>query len=154
MAGKHSYTITLKNNASEDEAIIYLMGVNKGFLLPTKEGRKRILELLNLPITYSRAFDLFLVPGHINSEEKIHVRNVSKIKLVELKTTKKRLISSPKGFFFGATQNEFDLAERLGEQFSFCFVCLHAETPSYHLLTLKELEKLIKTKRTQFQINL
>jgi hypothetical protein len=74
--------------------------------------------------------------------------------LVELKTTKKKLLSLPAGFFFGATDNEFQLARKLGEQYKFCFISLHPETPKYSLLSLEELEKIIRTKRLQYQINL
>lgn len=69
------------------------------------------MELLQLPRKYSRAFDLFKVPGSINSENEIVVSNVSEIQLIELKTTKKHLPNNPRGFFFGATENEFNIAK-------------------------------------------
>ena len=74
--------------------------------------------------------------------------------LVELKTTRKYLPESPKGFFFGATENEFKLAAELGDRYHFCFVCLHPDSLGYSLLGLSELEPMIRTKRTQYQINL
>ena len=55
---------------------------------------------------------------------------------------------NPKGFFFGATENEFNLAKRLGDGY------IHKDSLSHALLTLTELEKIIKTKRIQFQINI
>lgn len=73
---------------------------------------------------------------------------------IELKTTKKFLPENPKGFFFGATENEFNFGKILGERFRFCFVCLNESSLSYKLLTINELEKIIKNKRIQFQINL
>ena len=72
---------------------------------------------------------------------------------IELKTTKKYLPENPKGFFFGATENEFNFGEILGSRFRFCFVSLHEKGSSYALLTLSELEGRIKNKRIQFQIN-
>lgn len=80
--------------------------------------------------------------------------NKNNICLIELKTTKKKLIDNPKGFFFGATKNEFDLAKELGIYYRFCFVSLHNESKGYCVLTLDEVENLIKTKRIQYQINL
>lgn len=74
--------------------------------------------------------------------------------LVELKTTKKYLPDNPKGFFFGATENEFNFGELLGEKFRFCFVCLNENSLSISLQTIPELEKRIRNKRIQFQINL
>jgi hypothetical protein len=73
---------------------------------------------------------------------------------VELKTTKKYLPESPKGFFFGATENEFNFGKALGDKFRFCFVCLNERSPSHAMLTVDELELLIRTRRIQFQINL
>lgn len=154
MASKKSYTITLDNNVSEKEALQYLIDSDLNFINPDKESRKVIMELLNIDSRYSRAFDLVLIPGHTNLEEVIELSNTDLITLVELKTTKKALPNLPKGFFFGATQNEFDLAEQLGDQYQFCFVSLHPDTLGYELMTVPELDKIIRTKRVQFQINL
>jgi hypothetical protein len=74
--------------------------------------------------------------------------------LIELKCTRAFLPNNPKGFFFGATQNEFDFGERLGEKFRFCFVCLNEQSLSHALLSVPELEQIIRTRRIQYQINL
>lgn len=74
--------------------------------------------------------------------------------LVELKTTKKYLPENPKGFFFGATENEFNFGKILGPRFRFCFVSLNEKGSSYAFLTLEELEERIKNRRIQYQINL
>jgi len=109
MARKHSYTITIDNNTSEKEAIQFLVDSDKNFINPDKESRKTIMELLKIDKKFSRAFDLILIPGHTNLEKIIELDQTSDIILVELKTTKKRLDNNPRGFFFGATENEFDL---------------------------------------------
>ena len=154
MAYQHSYTITLDNNNSEKEAINYLLNTDKNFLNPNKESRKKILEFLDIDRRYFKAYDLILIPGYTNLEEIIELENFDQITFIELKTTKKKLPNLPKGFFFGATQNEFDFAELLGNKFMFCFVSLHADSLSHCLLTLKDLENIIRTKRIQYQINL
>jgi len=154
MASHKSYSITLSNNRTEKAAIDYVMTADRTLLNPSRESRKHILDILELPSSFARAFDLIQVPGHVNSESEITTAEKHEITLIELKTTQKYLPNSPKGFFFGATQNEFDLAERMGNQFRFCFVCLHPNSLGYHLLTLSDLNNLIRTKRTQFQINL
>jgi hypothetical protein len=153
MASEHSYKITLSNNRTEKRAIDFLMKEDSSFLLPTKEGRKRILEILGLNKKYARAFDLFKLPGHTNSEQEVTPEHAKLITLVELKTTEKYLPANPKGFFFGATQNEFDIAQALGDQYKFCFVSLHLNSPGYSLLSLAEIEPLVVSKRVQFQIN-
>lgn len=91
--------------------------------------------------------------GKVATEEVIKT-HLDEIYLVELKTTRKYLPENPKGFFFGATQNEFDFGERLGDKYRFCFVCLHPDSPSYAMLSVPELEAIMRTKRIQYQINL
>lgn len=154
MASEHSYTITLNNNRTEKAAIDYLLAVDSRLWLPSKDSRKHILAALGLDPKFARAFDMVLVEGEVATESELRVADVDKITLVELKTTRKRLPDMPRGFFFGATQNEFDLAEALGERFRFCFVCLDPSTLGHRMLTLVELQQLIKTQRTQYQINL
>ena len=154
MANNHSYTITLDNNKSEKEALLFLIESDINFLNPDKESRKIILEMLGIDKKFARAFDLILIPGHTNLEQVIQLKKVEDIILVELKTTKKKLINLPSGFFFGATESEFSLARQLGCQYKFCFVSLHEESKGFALLTLEELNNVIKTKRIQYQINL
>jgi hypothetical protein len=154
MASNHSYTITLDNNKSEKEAINFLIKSNIEFLNPDKQSRKFIMEKLRIPAQYSRAFDLIMIKGRDNTSQSIELFDFEDIILVELKTTKKKLVNLPKGFFFGATESEFQLARLLKEKYKFCFVSIHEESMSYLLLTIDELEKIIKTKRIQYQINL
>jgi hypothetical protein len=154
MASNKSYTITLENNRSEKEALAFLLESDVNFLNPTKESRKLILELLKIDKKYIRAFDLILIPGHTNLEEIIELNKPEEIVLVELKTTKKKHINLPYGFFFGATESEFSIATQLGEAYRFCFVSLHKDSKGFVMLTLDQLNKIIKKKRIQYQINL
>jgi hypothetical protein len=154
MANNHSYTITLDNNKSEKEAFAFLIASDINFINPDKVSRGIIMEMLSIEKKYSKAFDLILIPGHTNLEQVIALNKTDEIVLIELKTTKKKLLNNPHGFFFGATQSEFNLAEKLGDKYKFCFVSLHPESKSYFLITLEELNKIIKTKRVQYQINL
>lgn len=154
MAYNHSYTITVDNNLSEKETISFLLSTDINFINPDKESRKIIMNLLKIDKKFARAFDLILIPGHTNLEQIITLQNVENIILIELKTTKKRLLNNPKGFFFAATESEFKLGTQLGDNYKFCFVSLHPESKGYTLLTFDELNLIIKTKRIQFQINL
>ncbi len=154
MASKQSYTITTKNNNTEKEAIAFLLEENSSFIEPDKESRKAILKLLGLDSTFTRAFDLIQVAGHTNKENNFSLNTKEEITLIEIKSTKKKLENNPYGFFFGATENEFSIAEKLGNQYKFCFVCLHPDTKNYALLTTKELNQITQNKRIQYQINL
>ena len=154
MASEKSYTITLNNNRTEKEATDYVVASDSRFWVPPSSARKHILSLMGLPATFARAFDLVWVPDPIGVEGELQVEDVDRISLVELKTTRKYLPELPRGFFFGATENEFNLARELGSRYQFCFVCLHPQSPGMCRMDLIELESIIKTKRTQFQINL
>jgi len=154
MASAQSYEITLKNNITEKEAMSFLMENDLSFIEPDRESRKAILQHFGLSSKYMRAFDLIQVDGHINSEKKFILNPQDKITLIEIKSTKKKLENNPYGFFFGATENEFSIANKLGENYKFCFVCLHPETKSYATLSINQVEDIISNKRIQYQINL
>lgn len=151
MATTHSYGATLKNNKTENNAVQFVLTQNPCLKLPAKEERKQILEALKLPNSFSRAYDLVLLP----SPDITNVMSVAPEKwvLVELKTTMKKLLKNPDGFFFGATANEFALAEKLGDRYVFCFVSMHPESMGYTFVSAKDIEGKIKTKRLQYQIN-
>ncbi|MCD6010249.1 MAG: hypothetical protein K0Q79_111 [Flavipsychrobacter sp.] len=156
MSRSHSFVITLSNNITEKEGIKHLIENQKGFFEVNKASKKEILSLLNLDVKYSKTFDLIYIPNldkvkYNNTSIETHIDDII---LVELKTTKKFLPNNPKGFFFGATENEFNFAKQLGDKFRFCFVSLHKDSISFSLLTLGELENIIRNKRIQFQINL
>jgi hypothetical protein len=152
MAGPHSYGATLKNNKTENAAISFLLSSDHRFLPLSKEDRGHLLSLFGLERSFSRAFDLIYIRE--GASRNIKVLSMEDLILVELKTTQKKLSGNPAGFFFGATENEFQLARRLGDKYKFCFVSLHSESKTYKLLSLTELELMIRTKRTQYQINL
>ncbi len=151
---EHSYLITLSNNRTEKAAIDYVLGLDARYRMLDLASRKAVLERLHIDRSFSRAFDLVRLPENRCDSSQIAIADVEELVFVELKTTRKRLPDLPKGFFFGATENEFELARQLGDRFRFCFVCLHPETPGSCLLTLAELEAQIRTRRIQYQINL
>lgn len=159
MSREHSFILTLSNNATEKEGINYLMENHTGFFKIEKKMKKELLDILKIPYGYLQSFDMIYIPkftglNGINFEEKYIEVYLDEILFIELKTTKKYLPENPKGFFFGATEREFDFGRLLGNRFRFCFVCLNANSPSYAMLTLEELEEIIKLKRVQYQINL
>lgn len=153
VASTHSYGATIRNNVTESDAFLYLNEQDARFRRPNKNERKSVLKSLNLPTTFSRAFDIVYMSEGDASRSILDIP-AEDLLLVELKTTRKKLTALPSGFFFGATQNEFEIAKKLGHQYVFCFVSLHPESRGYVLLTLEELESKIKTKRIQYQINL
>lgn len=156
MSGKHSFTLTLSNNITEKEGVNYLIENHTGFFKIDLSTKKKILDLLQIEHRFLQSFDMIYIPDFVGKEingDEIETY-LEDMVLVELKTTKKYLPNNPKGFFFGATENEFNFGEILGEKFRFCFVSLHEKGSSYALLTIKELELIIRNKRIQYQINL
>lgn len=155
MADK-SFTITRKNNATEKDGIRFMESLNEGYFFVDKEARKRILELLGQPNNFARSFDMIHIPRLSAAELSLEAieTHIDEVTLVELKCTQTYLPENPKGFFFGATQNEFDFGERLGDKFRFCFVCLNPGSLSHKSLSIPELEAIMRTKRIQYQINL
>lgn len=154
MAREHSFTITLSNNLTEKAGLAHLLDKEPEWFVPDSAGRNTILVALGLDKKFRRAFDLVWIPGRKRNGTTELTIDPTTIILIELKTTRKKLPRNPRGFFFGATDNEFKLARTLGESYRFCFVCLHPETPTHFLLSLAELEKAIRVKRIQYQINL
>ena len=151
-----SFTITRKNNATEKEGIQFMESLGEGYFFVDKDERRRILELLEQPRSFARSFDMVHIPRLSKPELSLEIieTHIEEVTLVELKCTRAFLPNNPKGFFFGATQNEFDFGERLGDKFRFCFVCLNPDSLSHALLSVPELEQIIRTRRIQYQINL
>jgi hypothetical protein len=154
MAVSTSHTITIRNNISEKEGIQYILDNYKEIFNPDAKVRKELLKRFNIDQRFSKAFDLIQIPGSDNTIEEINIDDIEVINFIELKTTKKKLLNNPSKFFFGATQNEFDLADQLGNKYKFCFVSLHEESKSASFLSKEEVFSIIQNKRIQFQINL
>jgi hypothetical protein len=148
--------LTLSNNVTEKEGINFLIENYTGFFKIDLATKKELLDLLKIEHRFLQAFDLIYVPemvGKVVDAGFIQIY-LDDIILIELKTTKKYLPENPKGFFFGATENEFNFGKILGSRFRFCFVSLNEKGSSYAFLTLEELEGMIKNRRIQYQINL
>lgn len=156
MSRKHSFILTLSNNVTEKEGVNFLIENYTGFFKIDLVTKKELLNLLKIEHRFLQAFDLIYVPEMVGKEVNTSFLQtyLEDIILVELKTTKKYLPENPKGFFFGATENEFKFGEILGDRFRFCFVSLNEKGSSFSLQTIQELEKRIRNKRIQFQINL
>lgn len=156
MSRKHSFVITVSNNVTEKEGVNFLLENYTGFFKIDLTAKKELLDLLKIEHRFLQSFDLIYVPEMVGkiADSGFVKTYLEDILLIELKTTKKYLPENPKGFFFGATENEFNFGKILGTRFRFCFVSLNEKGSSYALLTLDELEERIKNRRIQYQINL
>ena len=122
MSRKHSFILTLSNNVTEKECVNYLITNHTGFFKIDLTMKKELLNLIKIDHKFLQALDLIYIPdmlGKIITEDFLQT-SLEDIILVELKTTKKYLPENPKGFFFGATENEFNFGNILGDKFRFC----------------------------------
>ena len=156
MSRKHSFTLTLSNNVTEKEGVLFLLDNHTGFFKIDLDTKKELLDLLKIERRYLQSFDLIYIPDMVGKtiDSDFLKTYLEDIIFVELKTTKKYLPENPKGFFFGATENEFNFGKILKEKFLFCFVTLNEKAPSFVLLNIEELDRIIRNKRIQYQINL
>ena len=159
MSREASYGKTKLNNVKEDAALSVLLSANASFQRPDSKTRKKILEILGLAEYSARAFDLIqtdIPMASVTVENAAEV--IDAIQLVEVKATKAAIQDENlHGFFFGATDNEYRLAKRLGDRYKFAFVVLSPKgnrPPFFVLLSLAEVEERTKTKRIQYQVNL
>jgi hypothetical protein len=78
--------------------------------------------------------------------------------LVEMKTTRASISNAAlNSSFFGATDNEFQMAKALKSKYVFAFVVINHQNdygrPFFVLLTLEQLHARTRTSRIQYQIN-
>lgn len=165
MSSPGDHEKSAKNRVTEKAGLAVLLADAKGrFQAPDTATKKELLKHLGLKdetANYgAQSFDAVysdkplppLTPENV-------ARYADRLHIVEMKTTKKPIPdSSLAGFFFGATEREYKLAEKLGDRFRFAFVVLNDDNalgrPFAVLLTHEELEKRTQTKRVQFQVNL
>lgn len=139
-----------KNLRTEKLGLKHLSAKDKNILELTREQRHRLLKLLDLNTKqYGRSFDAIRLL--VDSFEEI--KSLKDFEVIEIKVTQKHLPNFPDNFFFGMTKNEEDLMVKLGDSFKLCLISVHGE--GQHLfLTHADLQKRIKNKRIQYQINL
>ncbi len=160
---KDQFTKSGDNRIVEKAGLQDVLLKDPRFQAPTTGTKKAILKGLGLDDTKlygPQSFDAIMLPQASEVVDEVTLpKHLDQIVLVEMKTTKKPIKDAGlAGFFFGATQREYDLAAKLGERFRFAFVVLNSANaygkPFAVLLTLEELEHRTRSKRIQYQVNL
>lgn len=159
MSREASYGKTKLNNVKEDAALNVVLNSEGFYQKPDFKTRKRILELLGLGDFSARAFDLVETKTLVPALTPANVHEfIDQVTLIEIKATKAAIEDENlHGFFFGATDNEYKLAAKLGERYKFGFVVLSPKgdrKPFFVLLTLAKVDERTRTKRIQYQVNL
>lgn len=147
------------NRRAENEGLALLLQ-DPRFQVPDLATKRRIIELLPVKGDFGiQTFDAVMTPSPGPS---VNAGNLDEllgsIRLIEMKTTKKAIRDENlNGFFFGATQREYEMARALGDKYMFAFVILSADNaygrPFFVLLTLDEVERRTRSKRIQYQVN-
>ena len=106
-----------------------------------------------------QTFDAVMTPEPADPITAATPQNVlDSLTLIEMKTTLKPIKNAAlNGFFFGATEREYTMAEALGDRYQFAFVVLNDDnvygSPFAVLLTLSQVEERTHAKRLQYQVN-
>ena len=122
--------------------------------------KKRILELFLVSGAFKpQTFDAVMTsaPAPPLTVDNIE-EHLSDLTLIEMKTTRAPIRNAAlNSFFFGATDNEFQMAKALKDKYAFAFVVLNDDNdyghPFFVLLTLEQLQARTRTSRIQYQIN-
>ena len=122
--------------------------------------KKRILELLMVSGAFKpQTFDAVMTssPAPPLTVENVE-EHLASMTLVEMKTTRAPIRNAAlNSFFFGATDNEFQMAKALKSKYVFAFVVINDHNeyghPFFVLLTLEQLQARTRTSRIQYQIN-
>jgi hypothetical protein len=147
------------NKRTEKEGASLLLR-DPRFQLVDLATKRRILELIGITGAFgTKTFDLVMASSPVPP---ITLENVVEhfpiLTLVEMKTTRGTVADQAlRGFFFGATEREYAMAQVLGPQYCFAFVVLNETNvfgkPFAVLLTLEEVEQRTRTRRLQYQVN-
>ena len=128
--------------------------------MPNLATKRRILTLIGRTDAFgTQTFDALMTA---TPQPPVTTENVDglfpELRLIEMKTTRKSIQnSSLNGFFFGATEREYDMARALGSHYLFAFIVLSSANeygqPFAVLLPLDEVERRTRKRRVQYQVN-
>jgi hypothetical protein len=160
MAGDETKFGKSRSNRRVENSGLALLLEDPRFQAPDRATKLRILESLPVRGNFGiQTFDAVMsrVPVDPLSTQTVD-QHVDRLRLVEMKTTRKPIRDQAlNGFFFGATEREYEMARALGDRYLFAFVVLSADNlfgrPFFVLLTLDEVEHRTRSKRIQYQVN-
>jgi hypothetical protein len=124
----------------------------KGFYLPNRAEKLKIIELLGISKGFVATFDAIRFKPPVGKFAEI--TSAQHFDLLEMKVTDKYLPNFPGGFFFGMTENEEMLLKVFKGKYFLCLVSLNPQNPQHCLVDWDGLKGLVQNKRVQYQINL
>jgi hypothetical protein len=157
--GEVKFRKSLANRGTENRALALLL---QDARFQAVDVATKLLIVDGLPVQGAwgtQTFDAVMTPEPVPPITASSVASYSEsLVLVEMKSTMKPIKDSNlNGFFFGATEREYAMANALGPRYLFAFIVLSAvniyRRPFAVLLSLEEVERRTRSKRTQFQVN-
>ncbi len=150
---------SLENKKTENAGLIFLQKDPRIQVISTL-AKRAALNALGVEGSFgAQTFDAVMTREPV---EPLGVDNIADhiedVTLLEMKTTKKPIKNANlNGFFFGATEREYELATHLGDRYRFAFVVL-SENNDYGqyfavLLPLREVARRTRARRIQYQVN-
>lgn len=106
-------------------AAAILVGKKAGFIIPTGKQRQNLLVAFAKKgkVVYGKAFDVVKLSGPVDLNDLAEVeKQLAKITVFEIKSTRKKLRPDFSGYFFGLTAAEVLVAQSLKKQFGFVLV--------------------------------
>ncbi|MGA9161365.1 MAG: hypothetical protein WB297_10965 [Actinomycetota bacterium] len=159
MAAQSKFTKS-KSNAGTEKAGLSLLLSDPRFQVPNLATKRRILELIGKTERFGiQTFDAVMSPEPLGPITYESVEGLyPSLRLIEMKTTRKAVQNDAlHGFFFGATEREYEMARTLGDHYLFAFIVLSSANeygrPFAVLLTLDEVERRTQSRRIQYQVN-
>ncbi len=121
-------------------AAAILVAKKDGFMIPTGRERQNLLVAFAKKgkVVYGKAFDVVKLSGSLDLNELAEVeKHLEKIKVFEVKSTRKKLRSDFAGYFFALTAAEVLVAQSLKKQFG--FVLVNTATREHLEMSLSEI---------------
>jgi len=144
-----------RNKRVENSGLTYLLADGR-FQAVDLATKRRIVELTEVRGSFGpQTFDAVMTN---KPQAPITLANVDemypRLRLIEMKTTRKPIRNAQlNGFFFGATEREYEMATVLGDRYLFAFVVLNSNNeygrPFAVLLPLSEVERRTRSRRIQ-----
>jgi len=150
---------SLENKKTENVGLSFLQQDPRIQVISTL-AKQAALDALGLEGSFGpQTFDAVMTATPV---EPLGVDNVGtyvhELSLLEMKTTKKPIRNANlNGFFFGATEREYELATHLGDRYRFAFVVLSNDNDYGQffavLIPLREVARRTRARRVQYQVN-
>jgi hypothetical protein len=153
------FTKSLTNSGTQNVGLA-LLTTDPRFRAVDLLTKRRILDLIGTSTSYGiQTFDAIMTPPETPALTADNIdRYVDGIRMVEMKSTRKPIKNAGlSGFFFGATEREYAMAQALGDRYLFAFIVLNDNNEYGHpfavLLTLAEVKLRTRSQRIQYQVN-